>query len=53
MTADRRQFAKTALGSLVAYGFLETCWANNLFAETVKPTIHPRRNSLQSWFAES
>ncbi|MBX3398159.1 MAG: hypothetical protein KF873_05425 [Gemmataceae bacterium] len=45
MTADRRQFAKTALGSLVAYGFLETCWANNLFAESVKPTI-------DAWFKD-
>ena len=39
MNADRRQFAKTALGSLVAYGFIESCWNNGLFAESVKPTI--------------
>lgn len=39
MNADRRQFAHTALGSLVAFGFIEMAWGRNLFAESVKPTI--------------
>jgi hypothetical protein len=40
MSPDRRQFAHTALGSLVAFGFIEMAWGRNLFAESVKPTIN-------------
>lgn len=45
MNTDRRQFAKTTLGSLIAYGFLESCWNQGLFAESIKPTI-------DAWFKD-
>jgi hypothetical protein len=36
---SRRQFSAQVLGSLVAYGLVETLWSHNLFAVAVKPTI--------------
>ena len=39
MNPFRRQFTSSALGSLVAYGLIETLWSRDLFAEPVKPTI--------------
>jgi hypothetical protein len=38
---QRRDF----LGSLIAFGLVETLWRNDLFADAVKPTI-------QKWFTE-
>ncbi len=39
MTPDRRQFSRQALGSLVAFGFIEAVWSRDLFADAIKPTI--------------
>jgi hypothetical protein len=39
MSLSRREFSTSMLGSLVAYGLLETVWSRNLFADEVKPTI--------------
>ena len=39
MTPTRRQFTAQALGSLVAYGLIETLWSRDLFADSVKPTV--------------
>lgn len=39
MHPSRRQFSTQVLGSLVAYGLIETLWTRNLFADPVKPTI--------------
>jgi len=39
MNLSRRQFTSSALGSLVAYGLIESLWSRDLFAESVKPTI--------------
>lgn len=39
MNPSRRQFSTKALGSLVAYGLIQTCWSRDLFAAEVKPTI--------------
>jgi len=35
----RRQFTQTSLGSLIAYGLIETLWQRDLFAQDVKPTL--------------
>ena len=37
---SRRSFNKQMLGSLVAYGLIETLFKNNLFGDDVKPVIH-------------
>src|SRR5437667_6215394 len=37
---SRRSFNAQLLGSLTAYGLIETVFANNLFADPVKPVIH-------------
>ena len=39
MSATRREFSAQILGSLVAYGLIETLWTQKLFADEVKPTI--------------
>lgn len=39
MNPDRRQFSSQVLGSLVAYGLIQTLWSRDLFAAEVKPTI--------------
>ncbi|QEL17910.1 hypothetical protein [Limnoglobus roseus] len=39
MNPDRRQFSHQALGSLVAFGFIEMLWSRDLFAASIKPTI--------------
>jgi hypothetical protein len=36
----RRQFNRTLLGSLMAYGLIETVFARDLFADAVKPIVH-------------
>src|SRR4051812_37471963 len=36
----RRQFSASLLGSLAAYGLLETLFRRDLFADAVKPTVH-------------
>ncbi|MDB5308619.1 MAG: hypothetical protein JWO38_2821 [Gemmataceae bacterium] len=36
----RREFNARMLGSLVAFGLVETLWSRDLFADQVKPTIH-------------
>jgi hypothetical protein len=36
----RRSFNQKILGSLMAYGLIETVFSRNLFADTVKPVIH-------------
>ena len=36
----RRSFNAKLLGSLAAYGLIETLFARDLFADAVKPTIH-------------
>ena len=36
---SRREFNASLLGSLVAFGLVETLWSRDLFAEQVKPTI--------------
>jgi hypothetical protein len=38
--ADRREFNRTLLGSLMAYGLIEMLHAGNLFADEVKPIIN-------------
>ncbi len=43
--ASRRSFNARLLGSLTAFGLLETLYANDLFADSVKPVI-------QKWAAE-
>lgn len=42
---SRREFHSRLLGSLMTFGFLETCWRSGLFADEVKPTI-------DKWFRE-
>jgi hypothetical protein len=37
---SRRSFNATMLGSLVAYGLIETLFSRDLFSDTVKPIIH-------------
>jgi hypothetical protein len=39
MSPSRREFTTQALGSLVAFGLIETLWSRDLFADEVKPTI--------------
>lgn len=39
MQPTRREFTSQALGSLVAFGLIETLWSRDLFADEVKPTI--------------
>jgi hypothetical protein len=39
MDFSRRQFSAQVLGSLVAYGLLETLWSRDLLADDVKPII--------------
>jgi hypothetical protein len=39
MNPTRREFTTQALGSLVAFGLIETVWSHDLFADDVKPTI--------------
>ena len=39
MNPSRRQFSAQVLGSLVAYGLIETLWSRDLFAAEIKPTI--------------
>ena len=39
MTPTRREFSSQLIGSLVAYGLIETLWTRNLFADEVRPTI--------------
>ncbi|MFL5342064.1 MAG: hypothetical protein ACJ8F7_18115 [Gemmataceae bacterium] len=36
---NRREFAGTLLGSLMAYGLIESVFASNLFADSVKPVV--------------
>ena len=36
----RRSFNRTVLGSLTAYGLIETLFAGDLFADAVKPVVH-------------
>ncbi len=45
MTATRREFNRRLLGSLTAYGLIETLFACDLFADAVKPVI-------RKWMAE-
>ena len=42
---SRREFQSQFLGSLVAFGLVETLWRRDLFADAVKPTI-------DKWFFE-
>ena len=42
---DRREFNARLLGSLVAFGLVETLWSRDLFADAVKPTV-------QKWLLE-
>lgn len=44
-TPSRRDFHKTMLGSLTAFGLIETLYSRNLFGEAVKPIVH-------KWFVE-
>jgi hypothetical protein len=37
---SRRSFHQTVLGSLAAYGLIETLFAGDLFADAVKPVVH-------------
>src|SRR5262249_46883835 len=37
---SRRSFNRTILGSLIGYGLIETLFARDLFADTVKPVVH-------------
>ncbi len=39
MSSSRREFGSQILGSLVAYGLIETLWSRDLLADSVKPTI--------------
>ena len=39
MTPTRRQFSAQVLGSLVAYGLIDTLWSRDLLADEVKPTV--------------
>ncbi len=39
MSSSRREFGSHILGSLVAYGLIETLWSRDLLADSVKPTI--------------
>ncbi len=39
MPSSRREFGSQILGSLVAYGLIETLWSRDLLADSVKPTI--------------
>ena len=39
MPPTRREFTAQALGSLVAFGLVETLWSRDLFADEVKPAI--------------
>lgn len=39
MSVTRREFSAQALGSLLAYGLIETLWSRDLFAESIKPTV--------------
>ena len=39
MSPTRREFSASMIGSLVAYGFIETAWTRHLFADEVKPSI--------------
>ncbi len=39
MSSSRREFGSQILGSLVAYGLIETLWSRDLLADNVKPTI--------------
>lgn len=39
MHATRREFTAQAISAAVAFGLIETLWANNLFADGIKPTI--------------
>ena len=41
----RRSFNQTMLGSLMAYGLIETIFSRDLFADAVKPVVH-------KWLAE-
>lgn len=39
MQPSRREFSAQLLGSLIAYGLVETLWCRDLFADSVKPTV--------------
>lgn len=39
MSPTRREFSASMIGSLVAYGLIETLWTRHLFADEIKPTI--------------
>src|SRR5581483_4183527 len=36
----RRDFNRTVLGSLMAYGLIDTVFHNHLFADAVRPVVH-------------
>ena len=42
---SRREFNSRLLGSLMAFGLVETLWKRDLFADAIKPTI-------QKWFLD-
>jgi hypothetical protein len=44
-TETRRSFNRTLLGSLMAYGLIETLYQRRLFADSVRPVVH-------KWMAE-
>jgi hypothetical protein len=45
---SRRSFNQKMLGSLVAYGLIETLFAQDLFADAVKPVVHQWLKDLNS-----
>ena len=42
---SRREFHSKLIGSAITFGLIETLWARDLFADSVKPTI-------QKWIGE-
>src|SRR5438270_673307 len=51
-TETRRSFTKKMLGSLLAYGLIETMHVGDLFADSVKPIIQKWLRELQSLCAD-
>lgn len=52
MDPTRRQFSAQVLGSLVAYGLIQTLWSRDLFAAEVKPTIEAWLKDLAEMSAD-
>lgn len=49
---SRRSFNQQMLGSLLAYGLIDTLYSGNLLADAVKPVIHEWVRNLQSLCAD-